>query len=132
MLILRERVVTACWDLGPQPFRLLCAAAVGVSADREARIDALIKAGVDVIAIDTANHGSTQGLPAGGVLFAAHLREAVVWDSPEGVVFSSLEEAVWVDHLAVLRPHLVVSTGDHLSSVAAIRWSGIELRTCWR
>ncbi len=36
--------------------RLLCGAAVGVSADREARIDALIKAGVDVIVIDTA-HG---------------------------------------------------------------------------
>jgi DNA-binding SARP family transcriptional activator len=24
---LRERVITACWDLGPQPYRLLCAAA---------------------------------------------------------------------------------------------------------
>jgi IMP dehydrogenase len=36
--------------------RLLCAAAVGTSADREARIDALIRAGVDVIIIDTA-HG---------------------------------------------------------------------------
>jgi IMP dehydrogenase len=36
--------------------RLLCAAAVGTSADREARIDALIRAGVDVIIVDTA-HG---------------------------------------------------------------------------
>ncbi len=37
--------------------RLLCGAAVGVGADREARIQALMKAGVDVIAIDTA-HGA--------------------------------------------------------------------------
>ncbi|WP_257449911.1 IMP dehydrogenase [Archangium lipolyticum] len=36
--------------------RLLCAAAVGTSADREARVDALIRAGVDVIIVDTA-HG---------------------------------------------------------------------------
>ncbi|EAU61628.1 inosine-5'-monophosphate dehydrogenase, partial [Stigmatella aurantiaca DW4/3-1] len=39
--------------------RLLCAAAVGVSADREARIDALVKAGVDVIVVDTA-HGHSR------------------------------------------------------------------------
>ncbi|MGQ0508750.1 MAG: IMP dehydrogenase [Myxococcaceae bacterium] len=41
--------------------RLLCAAAIGVSADREERIDALIKAGVDVIVIDTA-HGHSKGV----------------------------------------------------------------------
>ncbi|MBN1206837.1 MAG: IMP dehydrogenase [Myxococcaceae bacterium] len=41
--------------------RLLCAAAVGVSADREARIDALVKAGVDVIVVDTA-HGHSRGV----------------------------------------------------------------------
>ncbi|HEX8818653.1 MAG TPA: IMP dehydrogenase [Archangium sp.] len=41
--------------------RLLCAAAVGASADREARIDALVKAGVDVIVIDTA-HGHSKGV----------------------------------------------------------------------
>jgi IMP dehydrogenase len=41
--------------------RLLCAAAVGVSADREARIDALVKAGVDVIVVDTA-HGHSKGV----------------------------------------------------------------------
>lgn len=39
--------------------RLLCAAAVGVSADREARVEALIKAGVDVIVVDTAHGHST-------------------------------------------------------------------------
>ncbi|MBN8225972.1 IMP dehydrogenase [Corallococcus macrosporus] len=44
--------------------RLLCAAAVGVSADREARIDALIKAGVDVIVVDTA-HGHSKGVIEG-------------------------------------------------------------------
>jgi IMP dehydrogenase len=37
--------------------RLLCGAAVGVGADREQRVAALLKAGVDVIAIDTA-HGA--------------------------------------------------------------------------
>ncbi|HLL56151.1 MAG TPA: IMP dehydrogenase [Myxococcaceae bacterium] len=41
--------------------RLLCAAAVGVGEDREARVDALMKAGVDVIVIDTA-HGHSRGV----------------------------------------------------------------------
>ncbi|HYO53536.1 IMP dehydrogenase [Archangium sp.] len=41
--------------------RLLCAAAVGASADREARLDALVKAGVDVIVVDTA-HGHSRGV----------------------------------------------------------------------
>ncbi len=41
--------------------RLLCAAAVGVSADREERLEALSKAGVDVIVIDTA-HGHSRGV----------------------------------------------------------------------
>jgi IMP dehydrogenase len=41
--------------------RLLCAAAVGVSADREQRVDALLKAGCDVIVVDTA-HGHSRGV----------------------------------------------------------------------
>jgi len=41
--------------------RLLCGAAVGIGADREARIAALLKAGADVIAIDTA-HGHSRGV----------------------------------------------------------------------
>lgn len=41
--------------------RLLVAAAVGVGADRDARVDALIKAGVDVIVVDTA-HGHSRGV----------------------------------------------------------------------
>ncbi len=41
--------------------RLLSGAAVGIGPDREARIAALIKAGVDVIAIDTA-HGHSRGV----------------------------------------------------------------------
>jgi IMP dehydrogenase len=41
--------------------RLLCAAAVGVGKDAEARAKALIDAGVDVIAIDTA-HGHSKGV----------------------------------------------------------------------
>lgn len=41
--------------------RLLCGAAVGVGPDREARIHALLKAGADVITIDTA-HGHSLGV----------------------------------------------------------------------
>src|SRR5512138_3581330 len=41
--------------------RLLCGAAVGVGADREARIHALLRAGADVITIDTA-HGHSRGV----------------------------------------------------------------------
>ena len=41
--------------------RLICAAAVGVSADREERVEALVKAGVDVIVVDTA-HGHSRGV----------------------------------------------------------------------
>jgi len=41
--------------------RLLCGAAVGVGADGEARVQALLKAGADVIAIDTA-HGHSRGV----------------------------------------------------------------------
>jgi IMP dehydrogenase len=41
--------------------RLLCGAAVGVGVDREARVQALLKAGADVIAIDTA-HGHSRGV----------------------------------------------------------------------
>jgi IMP dehydrogenase len=41
--------------------RLLCGAAVGTGPDREARIAALLKAGADVIAVDTA-HGHSKGV----------------------------------------------------------------------
>ncbi|TYP00001.1 inosine-5'-monophosphate dehydrogenase [Geothermobacter ehrlichii] len=41
--------------------RLRVGAAVGVGPDREARIEALVRAGVDVIVIDTA-HGHSQGV----------------------------------------------------------------------
>lgn len=41
--------------------RLRCGAAVGVGGDREARIDALIAAGCDVICVDTA-HGHWAGV----------------------------------------------------------------------
>jgi IMP dehydrogenase len=41
--------------------RLLAAAAVGVGADREERVDALLNAGVDVIVVDTA-HGHSKGV----------------------------------------------------------------------
>ncbi|MBK6976652.1 MAG: IMP dehydrogenase [Cytophagaceae bacterium] len=41
--------------------RLLAGAAVGVTADLEARVEALVKAGVDVVSIDTA-HGHSKGV----------------------------------------------------------------------
>ncbi|HEY3587790.1 MAG TPA: IMP dehydrogenase [Myxococcaceae bacterium] len=41
--------------------RLLCAAAVGVGPDREERISALLKAGCDVLVVDTA-HGHSRGV----------------------------------------------------------------------
>jgi len=41
--------------------RLLAGAAVGVTADLEARVSALVKAGVDVVSIDTA-HGHSKGV----------------------------------------------------------------------
>jgi IMP dehydrogenase len=41
--------------------RLLVAAAVGVGGDRDARVDALLRAGVDVIVVDTA-HGHSRGV----------------------------------------------------------------------
>lgn len=41
--------------------RLRVGAAVGTGADSEARVDALVKAGVDVIVVDTA-HGHSQGV----------------------------------------------------------------------
>ncbi|MBI5888568.1 MAG: IMP dehydrogenase [Deltaproteobacteria bacterium] len=54
----REKFPNSCKDgLG----RLRVGAAVGVSFDREARVDALIKAGADCIIIDTA-HGHSKGV----------------------------------------------------------------------
>src|SRR6516162_236086 len=41
--------------------RLLCAAAVGVGPDREERVSALLKAGCDVLVVDTA-HGHSRGV----------------------------------------------------------------------
>jgi len=44
-----------------QDEQLLCGAAVGVGGDTEARIEALVAAGVDVVIVDTA-HGHSQGV----------------------------------------------------------------------
>jgi IMP dehydrogenase len=41
--------------------RLLCGAAVGIGPDREARVEALLRAGCDVIVVDTA-HGHSRGV----------------------------------------------------------------------
>ncbi len=54
----RERFPYACKD---EFGRLRVGAAVGVSADTEERVDALIEASVDVIVVDTA-HGHTKGV----------------------------------------------------------------------
>ena len=53
-----KKYPSACKDrLG----RLRVGAAVGVGPDRDARVDALVRAGVDVIAVDSA-HGHAQGV----------------------------------------------------------------------
>lgn len=57
-IIKRQNFPNACKD---EIGRLRVGAAVGVSADTHQRIEALIKAGVDVVAIDTA-HGHSQGV----------------------------------------------------------------------
>lgn len=44
--------------------RLLCGAAVGITADMIERVDALVKAGVDVVTLDTA-HGHSAGVMEG-------------------------------------------------------------------
>ncbi|MEK6791258.1 MAG: IMP dehydrogenase [Deltaproteobacteria bacterium] len=54
----RERFPNSCKD---KQGRLRVGAAVGVSFDREARIDALLKAGADCIVVDTA-HGHSKGV----------------------------------------------------------------------
>lgn len=54
----REKYPSACKD---GQGRLRVGAAVGLSPDREARTEALIKVGVDMIVIDTA-HGHTRGV----------------------------------------------------------------------
>ncbi|MBI5235792.1 MAG: IMP dehydrogenase [Deltaproteobacteria bacterium] len=54
----RERFPNSCKD---KHGRLRVGAAVGVSFDREARIDALLKAGADCIVVDTA-HGHSKGV----------------------------------------------------------------------
>ena len=41
--------------------RLLCGAAVGVGPDREARVEALLRAGCDVLVVDTA-HGHSRSV----------------------------------------------------------------------
>jgi IMP dehydrogenase len=48
----------AAYDASEQ---LLCGAAVGIGADTEQRIEALVAAGVDVVVVDTA-HGHSQGV----------------------------------------------------------------------
>ena len=58
-----EKYPTACKD---EMGRLRCGAAVGVGADREERIEALIKVGCDVIIIDTAHGHSKMVIDAVG------------------------------------------------------------------
>lgn len=57
-IVKREKFPNSCKD---GQGRLRVGAAVGVSFDREARIDALLKSGADVIVIDTA-HGHSKGV----------------------------------------------------------------------
>ena len=79
--------------------RLLCGAAVGVGQDREARVQALVKAGVDVIAVDTA-HGAhrdvIEAVRATRVAFPNVEAQKKAWDAfwadPEWLKVKAINE----------------------------------------
>ncbi|KHE73183.1 IMP dehydrogenase [Halobacillus sp. BBL2006] len=56
-----EKVIEFPHSAKDEQGRLLCAAAVGVTADAMTRIDKLVDAGVDALVVDTA-HGHSQGV----------------------------------------------------------------------
>ncbi|ASF37623.1 IMP dehydrogenase [Halobacillus halophilus] len=56
-----EKVIEFPLSAKDEHGRLLCAAAVGVTADAMTRVDKLVSAGVDALVIDTA-HGHSQGV----------------------------------------------------------------------
>ncbi|MGR9048022.1 IMP dehydrogenase [Halobacillus faecis] len=56
-----EKVIEFPLSAKDEQGRLLCAAAVGVTADAMTRIDKLVEAGVDALVVDTA-HGHSQGV----------------------------------------------------------------------
>ena len=56
-----EKVIEFPYSAKDEQGRLLCAAAVGVTADAMKRIDKLVEAGVDALVVDTA-HGHSQGV----------------------------------------------------------------------
>ncbi|MGP4069018.1 IMP dehydrogenase [Halobacillus sp. B29] len=56
-----EKVIEFPLSAKDEQGRLLCAAAVGVTADAMTRVDKLVSAGVDALVIDTA-HGHSQGV----------------------------------------------------------------------
>ncbi|MGI8313965.1 IMP dehydrogenase [Halobacillus mangrovi] len=56
-----EKVIEFPHSAKDEQGRLLCAAAVGVTADAMTRIDKLVEAGVDALVVDTA-HGHSQGV----------------------------------------------------------------------
>ncbi|MBN8236510.1 IMP dehydrogenase [Halobacillus kuroshimensis] len=58
-----EKVIEFPQSAKDEQGRLLCAAAVGVTADAMTRIDKLVEAGVDALVVDTA-HGHSQGVIA--------------------------------------------------------------------
>lgn len=56
-----EKVIEFPYSAKDEQGRLLCGAAVGVTADAMTRIDKLVEAGVDALVVDTA-HGHSQGV----------------------------------------------------------------------
>ncbi|MGP4059674.1 IMP dehydrogenase [Halobacillus sp. H74] len=56
-----EKVIEFPYSAKDEQGRLLCGAAVGVTADAMTRIDKLVDAGVDALVVDTA-HGHSQGV----------------------------------------------------------------------
>ena len=132
-------------DLG----RLRVGAAVGVGGDREARIEALLAAGCDVICIDTA-HGHSAGvidavrqtrkkfpklqLVAGNVATAAATRALIdagvdavkVGVGPGSICTTRIVAGVGVPQLTAIADAVSAAKGSHVAIIAdgGIKYSG--------
>ncbi|HEY1556395.1 MAG TPA: IMP dehydrogenase [Kofleriaceae bacterium] len=132
-------------DLG----RLRVGAAVGVGGDREARIDALLAAGCDVVCIDTA-HGHSAGvleavrqtrkkfpklqLVAGNVATGAATRALIeagvdavkVGVGPGSICTTRIVAGVGVPQLTAISDAVAAAKGSHVAIIAdgGIKYSG--------
>ena len=132
-------------DLG----RLRVGAAVGVGADREARIEALLAAGCDVVCIDTA-HGHSAGVleavratrkkfprlqlvagnvatgPATKALIEAGVDAVKVGVGPGSICTTRIVAGVGVPQLTAISDAVAAAKGSHVAIIAdgGIKYSG--------